>query len=112
MGLRHALTTSCDDESAYFCIRVVDQTRGCPVRRGPRAGARPPAARHQSPLAPEMLIAPYVHGIDELAYAQFGADYDRGCDWFFAGGGAYSQPRAVQTLSPASASPSPSWTRR
>ena len=30
MGLRHGLTTSCDRESAYFCIRVVDQTALAP----------------------------------------------------------------------------------
>jgi spermidine synthase len=40
--------------------------------------------------------------LDELAYAHFQGAYDDGLDWFFAGGGAYSQPRAVQALSPAS----------
>jgi spermidine synthase len=47
-----------------------------------------------------MLIAPYVHAIDELAYAHFGIRYDQGLSYLFAGGGAYSQPRAVQALSP------------
>jgi MFS family permease len=41
--------------------------------------------------APEMLIAPYVHGIDELAYAQFGADTTGGC--------AGSSPAAAPTAS-------------
>jgi len=43
-----------------------------------------------------------VHGLDELAHAQLGDAYDDGLAWFFAGGGAYSQPRAVQALSPKS----------
>ncbi len=102
MGLRHGLTTSCDRESAYFCIRVVDQTPLAPFgeARGLVLDHLLHGINHKQ--APEMLIAPYVHGIDELAYAQFGADYDQGLRWFFAGGGAYSQPRALHTLSPAS----------
>ena len=102
MGLRHGLTTSCDRESAYFCIRVVDQTALAPF--GEAHGLVLDHLLHgiNHKQAPEMLIAPYVHGIDELAYAQFGAEYDKGLRWFFAGGGAYSQPRALQTLSPAS----------
>ncbi|MGB5736913.1 MAG: fused MFS/spermidine synthase, partial [Thiohalocapsa sp.] len=102
MGLRHGLTTSCDRESAYFCIRVVDQTALAPFgeARGLVLDHLLHGINHRD--APEMLIAPYVHGIDELAYAQFGADYDQGLRWFFAGGGAYSQPRALEALSPAS----------
>jgi len=103
MGLRHGLSTSCDRESAYFCMRLVDQTALAPFgeARGLVLDHLLHGINHRD--APEMLIAPYVQGIDELAHAQFGADYDRGLRWFFAGGGAYSQPRALQTLSPASA---------
>jgi len=49
-----------------------------------------------------MLIAPYVHAIDELVHAHFGHHYEEGLDYYFAGGGAYSQPRAVRAFSPAS----------
>ena len=101
LSARHGLSTSCDQESAYFCLRVVDQTALAPFgeARGLVLDHLLHGINHRD--VPDMLIAPYVHGIDELAYAQFGADYDRGLRWFFAGGGAYSQPRALQALSPA-----------
>ncbi len=51
---------------------------------------------------PTMLIAPYVHALDELIFAHFGERYTQGLNYFFAGGGAYSQPRAVQASSPGS----------
>jgi len=97
---QHGLTTSCDRESAYFCIRVVDQSAVAPFgeARGLVLDHLLHGINHRD--VPEMLIAPYVHGIDELAYAHFGAAYDQGLRWFFAGGGAYSQPRALRALSP------------
>jgi len=100
--LRHGLATSCERESAYFCIRVVDQSDIAPF--GEARGLVLDHLLHgiNQRARPEMLIAPYVHGLDELAYAHFGRTYDDGLRWFFAGGGAYSQPRALRTLSPAS----------
>ncbi len=99
---RHGLSTSCDRESAYFCIRVVDNSQLAPFgeARGLVLDHLLHGINHRD--QPEMLIAPYVQGIDELAHAHFGDAYDAGLRWFFAGGGAYSQPRALQALSPAS----------
>lgn len=99
---RGALTTSCDRESAYFCIRVVEDPEGMPpgVARGLVLDHLLHGINHRS--RPDLLVAPYVHGLDELAYAQFLGAYDDGLDWFFAGGGAYSQPRALRRLNPAS----------
>jgi MFS family permease len=99
---RNALESPCNRESSYFCIRVVDQT---PV--APFGEARGMVLDHllhgiNHATVPEMLIAPYVHAIDELSYAHFGSRYDEGLDYFFAGGGSYSHPRAVQALSPSS----------
>ncbi|MGB5832707.1 MAG: fused MFS/spermidine synthase, partial [Thiohalocapsa sp.] len=98
----HGLTTSCDHESAYFCVRVVDQSDLAPFgeARGLVLDHLLHGINHRD--LPQMLIAPYVHGIDELAYAHFGRAYDTGLRWFFAGGGAYSQPRALLALSPTS----------
>ncbi|MGD8206647.1 MAG: fused MFS/spermidine synthase [Thiohalocapsa sp.] len=99
---RDALASRCDRESAYFCIRVVDQNELAPFgeARGLVLDHLLHGINHRQ--LPEMLIAPYVHGIDELAYAHFGPAYDAGLRWFFAGGGAYSHPRALLTLSPRS----------
>ena len=102
VALTHGLRSSCDRESAYFCIRVVEQPEMAPpgAARGLVLDHLLHGINHLA--EPDLLIAPYVHGLDELAYAQFGAAYDDGLAWFFAGGGAYSQPRAVRALSPAS----------
>ncbi|WP_156427555.1 fused MFS/spermidine synthase [Thiohalocapsa sp. ML1] len=101
-ALSGGLRSTCDRESAYFCIRVVEQ----PAVAAPGT-ARGLVLDHLlhgiNHLAePDLLIAPYVHGLDELAYTHFQGAYDDGLRWFFAGGGAYSQPRAVAALSPGS----------
>ncbi|WP_296897121.1 fused MFS/spermidine synthase [Thiohalocapsa sp.] len=100
--LRGGLVSSCDRESAYFCIRVVERPDLAPpdMARGLVLDHLLHGINHMT--EPDLLIAPYVHGLDELAYAHFQGAYDDGLAWFFAGGGAYSQPRAVQALSPAS----------
>ena len=97
-----ALESTCDRESAYFCIRVDDQAAG--ATPGETRGLVLDHLLHgiNHLQIPELMIAPYVHGLDELAHAQFGDRYDQGLDWFFLGGGAYTQPRAVRALSPAS----------
>jgi predicted membrane-bound spermidine synthase len=105
--LSGGLRSSCDRESAYFCIRVVDNPDGAApgAARGLARGLVLDHLLHGiNHLAePDLLIAPYVHGLDELAYAHFFGAYDTGLGWFFAGGGAYSQPRAVAALSPTAA---------
>ncbi len=102
LALRDGLSSRCDRASAYFCIRVVARPD-----LAPSGAARGLVLDHLlhgiNHLAePDLLIAPYVHGLDELAHAHFGTAYDDGLAWFFAGGGAYSHPRAVQALSPRS----------
>jgi predicted membrane-bound spermidine synthase len=101
-GLRAALASSCDRESSYFCMRVVDQSALAPFgeARGLVLDHLLHGINHRQD--PALLIAPYVHAIDELAHAHFGDAYDTGLRWFFAGGGAYSLPRALQVLSPRS----------
>ena len=100
VGLRSALAGSCDRESSYFCMRVVDQSQLAPFgeARGLVLDHLLHGINHRQD--PALLIAPYVHAIDELVYAHFGDDYDIGLRWFFAGGGAYSLPRALGSLSP------------
>jgi predicted membrane-bound spermidine synthase len=100
VGLRGALAGSCDDESAYFCIRVVD--RSADLAFGEARGLVLDHLLHgiNHRQDPGLLIAPYVQALDVLAQTRFGARYRTGLDWFFAGGGAYSLPRAVQAQSP------------
>jgi len=79
--------TTCERESAYFCIRVDDL--------GP--GTRVMALDHLAHSVnerddPQRLHSPYLALIDEIARARFGT---RGPDSaFFIGGGAYTLPRA------------------
>ena len=49
---------------------------------------------HES--APEMLISPYVHLMQELVYQHFSEAEMAQLSYFFAGGGSYTQPRAVR----------------
>jgi len=100
--LRGSVASACDRESRYFCIRVVDRSADAPFgeARGLVLDHLLHGINHRQ--EPALLIAPYVHAIDELVQAHFGTAYDAGLRWFFAGGGAYSLPRAVLALSPAS----------
>jgi len=99
---RQGLASPCIRESGYFCIRVVDHSQDAPFgeARGLVLDHLLHGINHAS--VPEMLIAPYVHAMDELTHAHFGDRYGDGLSYFFAGGGAYSQPRAVAALSPKS----------
>ncbi|MCB1864468.1 MAG: fused MFS/spermidine synthase [Chromatiales bacterium] len=92
----------CDRESAYFCIRVVDRSADAPF--GQARGMVLDHLLHSINHAeePRLLIAPYVHAMDELVHASFGERYEQGLNYFFAGGGAYTQPRAIAAQSPAS----------
>lgn len=99
--LGEGLASPCARESSYFCIRVVDRSQDAPF--GEARGLVLDHLLHGISHAtePAMLLASYVHGIDELARVHFGERYERGLSYFFAGGGAYTQPRAVRASAPA-----------
>jgi MFS family permease len=101
-GLRQSLAGPCTEESSYFCIRVVDHSADAPF--GEARGLVLDHLLHGINHAevPGMLIASYTHGMDELVREHFGERYRTGLDWFFAGGGAYTQPRATLATSPRS----------
>jgi spermidine synthase/MFS family permease len=89
----------CDRESNYFCIRVIDMSGEVPFGR-----ARGMILDHllhgiSHETRPELLIAPYTHLMDELIAAHLG-DRQQPPAFFFAGGGSYTQPRAVQARYP------------
>ncbi|MCG8125040.1 MAG: fused MFS/spermidine synthase, partial [Candidatus Thiodiazotropha taylori] len=99
---QQGLRGSGDRESQYFCIRVVDRSSDAPFgqARGMVLDHLLHGINHDTD--PRIIIAPYVHAIDELVYAHFNQRYDAGLEWFFLGGGSYTHPRAVQALSPES----------
>lgn len=89
----------CDKESAYFCIRVVNA-----ADMVPRGDARALVLDHlvhgiNYSHWPTVLFTPYVQLMDELAMYHL-ADRAAGASYFFAGGGAYTYPRAVVNHSP------------
>lgn len=100
--LTDGLASPCTRESSYFCIRVVDHTPDAPFgeARGLVLDHLLHGINHRS--EPAMLLASYAQGIDELVRVRFGDRYDQGLRYFFAGGGAYTQPRAVRASSPRS----------
>jgi len=98
--LRDGFENPCDKESNYFCLRVTDASKDAPFGQA-RALVLDHlihGINHES--EPGMLISPYVHLMDELVLAHFNDASDRPLNYFFAGGGAYTQPRAVQNLYP------------
>lgn len=90
----------CDRETNYFCIRVVDMTRDAPFgnARGLVLDHLLHGISHQQ--RPTFLLAPYTHLMDELIAAQGEAIGGRPLRAFFAGGGAYTQPRALRARHP------------
>ncbi len=83
----------CDQESAYFCIRVVSEEWDMPPGelRSLVLDHLLHGANHDT--EPTLLAAPYVQLMDELVRVHW--PHGRPLDWFFIGGGAYTQPRAV-----------------
>ena len=91
----------CDYESNYFCLRVVDASHEVPYGE-----ARALVLDHllhgiNHAEEPAMLVSPYVHLMQELVARHFGDEFPAGLNYFFAGGGSYTQPRAIRAQSPA-----------
>lgn len=88
----------CDRESSYYCLRVIDETGD-----SGELAARSLVLDHMmhstnDRLQPDRLWTPYVHAMDELAVRYF--PEGEKLRWFFAGGGAYTHPRALRYRSP------------
>jgi spermidine synthase len=90
----------CDRESSYFCLRVVDASAQAPF--GNARGLVLDHLLHGINHAedPGMLISPYVHLMDELVRQHFAAERLDELRYFFAGGGSYTQPRAIRHQTP------------
>lgn len=97
--LRQGFANPCDRESQYYCVRVVDASTEFPAGRA-RAMVLDHllhSINHES--WPEAFAAPYVHLMDELVHHHLGPRARR-ARYFFAGGGAYTQPRAIRSAMP------------
>jgi len=92
------LDNPCDRESNYFCIRVVDEN--LPADFGEVRSMVLDHLSHGTNVRdePSLLIAPYVQAMDELVKQHF--KDNRQLRYFFAGGGAYTHPRAIQSTTP------------
>ena len=90
----------CDRETSYFCIRIVDMSQDVPFgrARGLVLDHLLHGINHRE--HPGLLVSPYVHLMDELIALHADGIEDRPLRTFFAGGGAYTQPRALRARYP------------
>lgn len=97
---RDGLASPCDEESSYFCIRIMDASQEAPFgqARGMVLDHLIHGMNHEQ--EPSMYISAYVQGMDELVLAHFGAEREKSLRYFFVGGGAYTHPRGVKSLAP------------
>ena len=95
--MRNGFGNPCDRESCYFCLRVVDSSDEVPYGRANALILDHLMHGINHISEPRMLISPYVHLMDELVVNHFGEDR-KGLRYFFAGGGSYTQPRAVKAF--------------
>ncbi len=96
---RHGFLNPCTKESQYYCIRVEPASDEVPFGE-----ARALVLDHllhgiSHSTEPGMLVSPFVHLTDELVLGYLGPEAVN-ARYFFAGGGAYTLPRAVKALTP------------
>ena len=95
---KNGFAGSCDRESNYFCLRVVDVSHEAPFGRAHALVLDHLLHGINHETEPAMLISPYVHLMQELVHHHFASGELPGLAYFFAGGGSYTQPRAVRHL--------------
>ena len=97
---QNGFTSPCEEESSYFCLRIVDASGQAPFgnARGLVLDHLLHGINHDS--EPEMLISPYVHLMQELIDRHFDPRELTRLRYFFAGGGSYTQPRAIAARAP------------
>lgn len=98
--VRQGFNNPCEFESDYFCVRVVDASQD--VAYGEASALVLDHLLHgiNHKQEPTMLVSPYVHVMQELVGRHFSKDSLAALSYFFAGGGSYTQPRAVKAEHP------------
>ncbi len=97
--LRSGFANPCRWESNYFCLRVVnasDSSYG--IARALVLDHLMHGINHRD--NPALLIAPYMHAMDEITRTHFSDRKAMDLGFFYAGGGSYTQPRAVKAKHP------------
>ncbi len=91
---RQGYARPCDAESQYFCIRVIDVNEE--TSPGTTTAMILDHLLHgiNHKQSPELIVSPYVHAMDELVHLALQSRVSSG-HYFFAGGGSYTQPRAL-----------------
>jgi len=99
--LQNKIQNPCDKESNYFCLRAIDVSAQTPFGTATALvlDHLMHGVNHKS--EPELLLSPYVHLMHELPKIHFTNKPNR-YNYFFAGGGAYTQPRALAFSEPKS----------
>lgn len=97
---RQAYTSPCKKESQYFCIRVVSASDMAPFGYANAMVLDHLFHGANHATRPDMLIYSYVHAMDEIIKQYFKNNTGQ-LNYFFAGGGSYTHPRAVNALYPA-----------
>jgi len=99
---QQGFSNPCDHESNYFCLRVVDSSDQASygTAKALVLDHLVHGINHESEA--DLLIAPYVHLMQELVEHHFTPQQVPELDYFFAGGGSYTQPRAVKAAFPRS----------
>lgn len=96
----HGFVNPCDEESRYYCIRVIEDD----IEPAGESGLSlvldhmTHSTNHRS--RPDFLLTPYVHAMDELVHRFFAGPRLQRARILFAGGGAYTHPRALRTVHP------------
>ena len=98
--IRNGFANPCDAESNYYCIRIVNRSSQAPfgTARGLVLDHLLHSSNHET--EPRLLLAPYVHLMDELVRNHYPSNQRKTLHYFFAGGGAYTQPRAIRAFTP------------
>ncbi|MDH5547421.1 MAG: fused MFS/spermidine synthase [Gammaproteobacteria bacterium] len=99
-AIRDGFSNPCNKESNYFCIRVDAYNEDLPFGEAKAMILDHLLHGVNHKQEPGMFISPYVHLMDELVLGFFGGDRAQTLNYFFAGGGAYTQPRGVAYFAP------------
>ena len=98
--VKNGFTSPCEYESNYFCLRVVDVSEQAPFGTANALILDHLLHGINHETDPEILISPYVHLMQELIAQHFESKELSHLHYFFAGGGSYTQPRAIKHGTP------------